>query len=245
MRRAAEGTHRWVYTLYPTNGYASDAEMSLQEFEDFYFGACLANDGDPVGRLEAGLGGVRPPRGVDPGTQGGARDGPRHRHPARGSRAARFIPCVAASTTCPTASSSPGPVEDSVEGEVTFHLPAVIGGREVTGVRLQVRVRQDRRRLRRAQRGLPDQAARHRRGRPPPGRAWASAPTTGSTAAPATSCSTRRSAARSTWPSAPSYPESGGTNESAVHTDLVCDLRQGGKIEVDGELFQEDGAFKV
>ena len=30
-----------------------------------------------------------------------------------------------------------GPVEDSVEGEVTFHLPAVIGGREVAGVRLR------------------------------------------------------------------------------------------------------------
>ena len=30
-----------------------------------------------------------------------------------------------------------GPVEDSVEGEVTFHLPAVIGGREVSGVRLR------------------------------------------------------------------------------------------------------------
>ena len=29
-----------------------------------------------------------------------------------------------------------GPVEDSAEGEVTFHLPATIGGREVAGVRL-------------------------------------------------------------------------------------------------------------
>jgi aminopeptidase len=42
-----------------------------------------------------------------------------------------------------------------------------------------------------------------------------------------------------------SYPESGGENESAVHTDLVCDLRQGGRIEVDGELLQEDGKFAV
>jgi aminopeptidase len=37
----------------------------------------------------------------------------------------------------------------------------------------------------------------------------------------------------------------GGTDESAVHTDLVCDLRQGGRIEVDGELLQEDGTFRV
>ena len=42
-----------------------------------------------------------------------------------------------------------------------------------------------------------------------------------------------------------SYPESGGTNESAVHTDLVCDLRLGGKLEVDGIVMQENGKFVV
>ncbi len=42
-----------------------------------------------------------------------------------------------------------------------------------------------------------------------------------------------------------SYPESGGVNESAVHTDLVCDLRLGGKIDVDGEELQGDGKFVV
>ena len=42
-----------------------------------------------------------------------------------------------------------------------------------------------------------------------------------------------------------SYPETGGVNESAVHWDMICDLRQGGKIEVDGELLQEDGKFVV
>ena len=42
-----------------------------------------------------------------------------------------------------------------------------------------------------------------------------------------------------------SYPECGGHNESAVHTDLVCDLRRGGRIEVDGEALQEDGRFLV
>jgi aminopeptidase len=42
-----------------------------------------------------------------------------------------------------------------------------------------------------------------------------------------------------------SYPESGGINQSAVHYDMVCDLRKGGRIEVDGEPFQEDGRFIV
>ena len=41
-----------------------------------------------------------------------------------------------------------------------------------------------------------------------------------------------------------SYPETGGTNESALHWDLICDLRRGGRITADGEVLQEDGRFR-
>jgi aminopeptidase len=40
-----------------------------------------------------------------------------------------------------------------------------------------------------------------------------------------------------------SYPETGGTNESTVHWDLICDLRQGGTVSVDGVPLLVDGAF--
>jgi aminopeptidase len=39
-----------------------------------------------------------------------------------------------------------------------------------------------------------------------------------------------------------SYPESGGVNESAVHWDLICDLRQGGRITMEGEPLAIPGA---
>ena len=32
-----------------------------------------------------------------------------------------------------------------------------------------------------------------------------------------------------------SYPETGGTNDSALHWDMICDLRDGGRLTVDGE----------
>ncbi len=35
--------------MYPTNAHAADAEMSLADFEDFYYRACLADDPDPLG----------------------------------------------------------------------------------------------------------------------------------------------------------------------------------------------------
>jgi aminopeptidase len=42
-----------------------------------------------------------------------------------------------------------------------------------------------------------------------------------------------------------SYPETGGTNESAVHWDMICDLRRGGTLYADGEPIQRDGRFLV
>lgn len=38
-----------------------------------------------------------------------------------------------------------------------------------------------------------------------------------------------------------SYPEAGGLNESALHWDLICDLRKGGSLSVDGDVFIRDG----
>jgi aminopeptidase len=38
-----------------------------------------------------------------------------------------------------------------------------------------------------------------------------------------------------------SYPETGGANASALHWDLICDLRQGGRLSADGEVLIADG----
>jgi aminopeptidase len=39
------------------------------------------------------------------------------------------------------------------------------------------------------------------------------------------------------------YPESGGTNESAVHWDMICDLRENGRLSADGRTILENGRF--
>jgi aminopeptidase len=40
-----------------------------------------------------------------------------------------------------------------------------------------------------------------------------------------------------------SYPETGGRNESALHWDLICDLREGGRLTADGAPLLVDGQF--
>ena len=42
-----------------------------------------------------------------------------------------------------------------------------------------------------------------------------------------------------------SYTYTGGKNESAVHWDMVKDLRPGGELQPDGELVQRDGAWLI
>jgi aminopeptidase len=39
------------------------------------------------------------------------------------------------------------------------------------------------------------------------------------------------------------YPDCGSTNESAIHWDLISDIRQGGKVTVDGEDFLVNGRY--
>lgn len=41
------------------------------------------------------------------------------------------------------------------------------------------------------------------------------------------------------------FSETGGTNESGVHWDMICDMRAEGKIYADGELIYEKGAFII
>ena len=242
LRRDAEGTHRWVYTLFPTNGYAADAEMSLADFEDFYYGACLATDSDPLGawqraseecrRLAEWAEGHREVRVTAPGTD--IRLGIEER---------KFIPADG-TRNMPDGEFFTAPIEDSVEGEVSFHLPAMVGGREVAGVRL--RFESGKAVDATADRGEEylislldtDEGAR-RLGELGIGTNYGIDRGTRDVLLDEKIGGTVHMAVGA------SYPECGGKNESAVHTDLVCDLRRGGRIEVDGEAFQEDGRFLV
>ena len=242
MERSAKGEFRWVYTLFPTNAYAAEAEMSLADYEDFYYGACLADDPEPLTawkraseectRLAEWIEGHEEVRVVAPGTD-----------IRLGIAGRKFIPCDGRHNM-PDGEFFTGPVEDSVEGEVSFHLPATIGGREVAGVKLRFEAGKvvDAS----AERGeefliqlLDTDDGARRLGELGIGTNYAIDRGTREVLLDEKLGGTVHMAVGR------SYPESGGENESAVHTDLVCDLRLGGKLEVDGETMQEDGRFVV
>ena len=42
-----------------------------------------------------------------------------------------------------------------------------------------------------------------------------------------------------------SFAEVGGRNQSTLHWDMVCDLRQNSEVRVDDVLFCKDGRFTI
>jgi aminopeptidase len=42
-----------------------------------------------------------------------------------------------------------------------------------------------------------------------------------------------------------SYPETGGVNQSAVHWDMICDLRGGGRLSADDEVVVDQDGFRL
>ena len=242
LRRSADGSHRWALTAFPTHGLAAEAGMSLAEYEDFYYKACLATDPDPVTawertaneteRLTEWIQGKEEIHITGPGTD------------VKLNVAGRtFIPCTG-KRNMPDGEFFTGPVEDSVEGEVQFSFPAVYGGREVSGVRFRfeggkvVDASADQGEDFLLEMLDTDDGAR-RLGELGIGTNYGIATGTKEILLDEKIGGTIHMAIGK------SYPESGGVNESAVHWDMVCDLRQGGTITVDGVELQRDGQFVV
>lgn len=242
MQRSAKGEYRWALTLFPTHAYASEAGMSLAEYERFYYDACLVSEPDPVeawrrqsdeiNRLIEWMAEKKEVRVEAPGTD-----------IRLGIDGRTFVPCVG-EHNMPDGEFFTGPIEDAVDGRVSFSFPAVYGGREVTGVALRF----DGGRVvdASAERGeefllemLDTDDGARRLGELGIGTNFGIATATREILLDEKIGGSVHMALGA------SYPETGGVNDSAIHWDHVLDLRQGGSVTVDGEELQRDGKFTV
>jgi aminopeptidase len=239
--RIGRGELRWVGTLMPTNAHAQDAEMSLREYEDFVFRAChVTGDEDSVAHWRkvadelsaraAEFADTREIRIVGPDTDLQLGVAGRTWQPSYGTH------------NMPDGEVFTSPVETETEGEIRFTLPAVFYGREVEDIRLRFEggrvVDADARSGADYLRALldTDEGARVL-GEFAFGLNYEIDRWTRNILFDEKIGGTVHLALGS------SFDDCGGKNQSALHWDIICDLREEGEVYVDGELVWRAGRF--
>jgi aminopeptidase len=242
MERSAAGNHRWVLTNYPCPAFAQEADMSLAEYERFVYGATFADQPDPVAAWQAIHDSQQ--RLVDwlVGKDQVVVRGPNVDLTL--SIAGRTFINSDGKRNMPSGEIFTGPVEDSVNGWIRFTYPALRGGREVEGVELGfengkvVRATAAKNEEYLISQLDSDAGARYL-GEFAIGTNYQIQRFTKSILYDEKIGGTLHVAVGS------GYPETGSRNQSAVHWDFICDMRQESEILVDGELFYRNGQFVI
>jgi aminopeptidase len=238
--REARLQRRWCITSWPTPAAAQQARMGTAEFADFVRRAMFLDRDDPgaaweelraqQARLVERLSRAGELRIEAEGTDLRVRVDGRTWINSDGQR------------NMPSGEVFTGPLEDSAQGRIRYTVPSSPRGVEVAGIELEFRdgVVVDAR----AERGeeyllatLDTDSGARRLGEIGIGTNAGIDRPTGSILFDEKIGGTVHLAVGR------SYPETGGTNVSAVHWDMICDLRGGGTLSADGEVLQRDGVF--
>jgi len=233
---------RRVNTLFPTQAYADDAGMSLKDFEDYVYGATFSDCEDPVGEwkrmkeeqaaLVEWLDGKKQVQVIGP-----------HAELHLSIEGRKFINSDG-KENMPSGEIFTGPVEDSVNGWVRFTHPCIHTGKEVEGVELHfeagkvVKASAKKNEDFLMSRLDMDKGSRYL-----------------GEFAIGTNKKINRFIKKILFDEkiggtihmalGQGYPITGSKNKSAIHWDMICDMRDGGQIIIDGELFYDSGEFKI
>jgi len=238
--REAALRRRWCLTLWPTPAGAQQAGMGTAEFADFVRRALFLDREDAAaawGELRAFQGGLieRLARARELRIEAEGTD-------LTLSVQGRTWVNSDGRRNMPSGEVFTGPHEGSAEGRIRFTVPSSPRGVEVAGIELELR--EGRVVSARAERGeeylratLATDEGASRLGELGIGTNFGIDRPVGAILFDEKIGGTVHLAVGR------SYPETGGTNESAVHWDMICDLRRGGRLSADGETLMEDGRF--
>jgi aminopeptidase len=236
FRRSMGDEIRWVSCQFPTQALAQEAGITLAELEEIHYRACLVDwdrEGERLRHLAERFDAAEELRIVGAGTD------------LTLSLAGRHGEVDDGRTNMPGGEFFYAPLEDSAEGEIEFsEFPSVYQGHEFTGVRLVFRGglvvdasssrNQDilvsildrdegARRIGELGIGCNPGIQRHMRN----------------------TLFDEKIDGSIHLALGHSYTKVGGINVSSVHWDIVKDLRGGGRLELDGEVVQENGVWSI
>ena len=242
FERTASGALRWVITNFPCRALAQDADMSLEDYEDFVYGATFIDQEDPVAAWQQVH--DEQQRMVDwmAGKKQITIKGP-NADISMSIEGRSFINSDG-DQNMPSGEIFTSPVEDSVNGWVKFTYPAIYKSTAVEGVRLEfekgrvVKATADKNEAFLITTMGTDEGSSYL-GELGIGTNFGIQRFTKSILYDEKIGGTFHLAVGN------GFPQAGGKNKSIVHWDLICDAKQDTEMRVDGELFYQNGNFVV
>jgi aminopeptidase len=242
LERAAKKQLRWTATIHPTHSFAQDAEMSLREFEDFVYDSSLVHEPDPIKawkkiskeqqRIVRFLNKAKRIHVVGPDTDLKLEVAGR-----------KWINCDG-HENFPDGEIFTGPIEDSVNGHIRYTFPACIDGREVEDVRLQFRNGKVVKATAAKNQDFLLKMLKTDKGASYLGE-FSFGTNSGIQRFTKNTLFDEKIGGTIHLAVGTGYPESGSKNRSAIHWDMVCDLRKGGEVRVDDTVFLKDGKILI
>jgi aminopeptidase len=239
--KVGDGSLRWCGTQYPTFADAQEASMSLLDYEDFVYGAGLLDSDDPIAEWEK----------ISRDQERWVKylDGKKELHIISDGTDIKVDVSGRKWCNCDGRENFPdgeiftSPVENGVNGFITFSFPGISMGKEVEGIKLTVRdgvvVEASAKKGEELLKTMIEfDEGSKRFGEVAIGTNYGIKEFTRNMLFDEKIGGTIHMAIGD------SMPEAGGKNKSNIHWDMLCDMRKGGRIYADGELFYENGKFK-
>ncbi len=240
LTRAARHQLRWCLTLYPTNAAAQDAEMSLADYEDFVYTAAHVTTKNPLRywrAMQRKQEKIKTMLDKKKAFHILAKD----TDLTLSTAGRKWISCYGRENF-PDGEIFTGPVETSADGHIRYSFPISHGGREVHDVALTF----SKGKVVKAEASQGEEflttmiamdPGAQRLGEFAFGTNDGIAQYTKNTLFDEKIGGTMHLALGN------GYPETGSTNKSGLHWDMVCDLRKNGQVYADEELIFENGKF--
>lgn len=225
----------WVGCEFPTNALAQDAEMSLEEFEDFVYKACL-KDWKKEGKKQDKLKKI-----LDKG---------KHVRITAHDTDLTFSIEGREGVKCPGHYNMPdgevfiAPVETTTEGYIKYTYPAIYSGREVSGVYLEFNKGKVTKATAEKGEKFLNEMIKTDKGSCKLGE-FGIGVNSGIKHFIKQILFDEKIEFTIHLALGLAFPEGGGKNKSAIHWDMIKDLRRGGAFYIDGKCIQKDGKWKI
>jgi aminopeptidase len=242
LTRAAEGDLKWTLTQYPCSAFAQDADMSLTDYQDFIHGATYTDKDDPIAEWERIHN--EQEKVVDWFVDKKMVTVKSPNADLTLSIEGRTFKNSDGKTNMPGGEIFTGPVEDSANGWVNFTYPAIKKGKEVTGVKLEfkngkvVTASAEKNEDFLLSELDTDEGSRYLG-------EFAIGTNYGIQKITKSILYDEKIGGSFHLALGAGYPETGSKNESAIHWDMICDIREDSEITVDGELLYKNGEFQI